>query len=190
MDSTRIILPKELLVPAGFRHYEGDCSLGTIESGPDTYVFDQPCRWEADLTNTGGAILVQGSTQASAITSCARCLSPARVDLTGTLECYYLLADAAKPEDAEDDEIEIIGPDETIDLEPLIRASLILEFPRVPLCKPDCKGLCPDCGVNLNEETCDCAAKRAEEALQDVNNPFAVLKRLEVDDDNRRSADR
>jgi len=41
-----------------------------------------------------------------------------------------------------------------IDLEPLLREYVILEIPISPICKPDCKGLCLECGLNLNEKDC------------------------------------
>ncbi len=44
---------------------------------------------------------------------------------------------------------------EEVDLSPLIRDIIILSVPMKPLCKPDCKGLCPVCGANWNKETCE-----------------------------------
>jgi uncharacterized protein len=53
-------------------------------------------------------------------------------------------------------ESELILPEDGhIDLEPLVREYMLLEIPISPLCKPDCKGLCPICGGNLNEEICN-----------------------------------
>jgi uncharacterized protein len=43
-----------------------------------------------------------------------------------------------------------------LDLEPLVHDACILELPLAPLCREDCKGLCPECGVNRNSETCSC----------------------------------
>ena len=48
--------------------------------------------------------------------------------------------------------------DDEVDLEPLVRDAVLLELPQAPLCRPDCQGLCPFCGVNRNEETCGCEA--------------------------------
>lgn len=45
---------------------------------------------------------------------------------------------------------------EVIDITPDIREEIILGYPQKPLCTPDCKGLCPGCGVNLNTEQCKC----------------------------------
>jgi uncharacterized protein len=56
------------------------------------------------------------------------------------------------------------GADETyplgvglLDLAPLVRDACILELPLAPLCSEDCRGLCPECGVNRNIEQCACA---------------------------------
>jgi uncharacterized protein len=57
-----------------------------------------------------------------------------------------------------------------IDLEPLLREYALLEFPISPVCKPDCKGLCPLCGENLNKTDC---GHRLES-----DSPFAALKDL------------
>lgn len=48
------------------------------------------------------------------------------------------------------------GQVESVDLTEDIRESMILAFPDYPVCKPDCKGLCPLCGMNLNKSQCNC----------------------------------
>ena len=47
--------------------------------------------------------------------------------------------------------------DEVLDLDDLVREEVLLAMPYKPLCKSDCRGLCPHCGVDLNTETCQCA---------------------------------
>jgi uncharacterized protein len=65
----------------------------------------------------------------------------------------------------------ILPEDGHIDLEPLAREYLILEVPINPTCKPDCKGLCPVCGENLNEQ--DCGHRK-----EDIDPRFSVLKKF------------
>ncbi|HWN67736.1 MAG TPA: DUF177 domain-containing protein [Haliangium sp.] len=56
-----------------------------------------------------------------------------------------------------DDDLDLYGYDgEEIDLTPLFRDQVVLAVPFAPLCSEDCKGLCPQCGVDRNLETCDC----------------------------------
>ncbi|MCA9680433.1 MAG: DUF177 domain-containing protein, partial [Myxococcales bacterium] len=45
---------------------------------------------------------------------------------------------------------------ESVDLEPIVREQLVLAVPYAPLCKEDCRGLCPQCGIDRNVETCTC----------------------------------
>jgi uncharacterized protein len=54
------------------------------------------------------------------------------------------------------DAFEIVG--DQIDLGAMIREHILLDAPVAPLCRPDCVGLCPTCGIDLNLSTCDCVA--------------------------------
>ena len=49
-----------------------------------------------------------------------------------------------------------------VDLEPLARESLILDLPLAPLCRDDCRGLCPTCGADLNQGACDCPVETVD----------------------------
>lgn len=53
-------------------------------------------------------------------------------------------------------DLELVLPeDANVDLDPLVREYLLLEVPIAPVCKPDCKGLCPVCGEDLNAGLCE-----------------------------------
>jgi uncharacterized protein len=58
-----------------------------------------------------------------------------------------------------DPELEYPLSADWLDLEPLAHDACILELPLAPLCRNDCLGLCPECGVNRNNETCTCTAR-------------------------------
>ncbi len=64
------------------------------------------------------------------------------------------------PEKVEETEfaynIEVKDINESVDLTPYMREAIILGFPNYPVCRTDCKGLCSQCGVNLNKDTCEC----------------------------------
>jgi uncharacterized protein len=62
---------------------------------------------------------------------------------------------------------------EEVDLSPLIREQVLLALVDRPLCREDCRGLCPRCGVNLNERECGCVAETPAPRL-------AVLRTLKV----------
>lgn len=133
------------------------------------------------LTNAGEGILVTGILTTHVVGTCDRCLSPAEFDVSGEVDEYYLFEEPEDTGDDEDDELDfsLVSADNTIDLSGALLSSLVMETPFVVLCQPDCKGLCPVCGANLNEEDCGHAAQIEEERLK--ASPFAVLASLDLD---------
>jgi uncharacterized protein len=97
-----------------------------------------------------GGVLVRGQFAGDYTGSCRRCLEPLRgaFDVTGT-ELY-------RPESEVWEEGYVIA-DLAVDLEPMILDTVGLALPLNPLCREDCKGLCPTCGSDLNQGLCDCA---------------------------------
>jgi uncharacterized protein len=102
------------------------------------------------VTRTPQGLLVQVKMRASASTECVRCLTDFAYDLNVDFSELY----AFNQRSITDSNL-ILPEDGKIDLEPLLREYMLLEFPINPLCKPDCKGLCPICGENLNLNTCN-----------------------------------
>lgn len=183
MESLRIVMPPEMFVPAAYRHFEGEARIPVIKAGPDLYDFAEPLSWQADVTNTGGALLVTGEVRGEARTSCARCLKEIDFPVMGEIEGYFLTeAEGAVPDEMEEDEFDVLSDDHAIDFGPLITAALLIDFPLIPLCDDDCKGLCPNCGADLNEGPCGCGDPSEVKDASDASaapsreNPFAVLK--------------
>jgi len=72
----------------------------------------------------------------------------------------------------EEQEVELIADDSTVDLEPAILQSIVVELPFAPVHDPECKGMCPVCGADLNVTECGCAAEpvpSAFDALLDLD---------------------
>lgn len=185
MGPTRITVPTELFTPAQQAHYEGDISVPVMKTGPDRYTFDEPLSWQVDFTNTGDALLVSGMVEGRAKTSCARCLDEFSFSVVGEIEGYYVFDPEAAntSDDDEADEFDVLPEDDVIDIEPLIKAALLLEFPLVPLCDEDCKGLCATCGANLNEGPCGCGETVSDRDENEgaSSNPFSVLKDIPLE---------
>ena len=177
-----IKLPAELFAPAESSHFEGKAAIPLIVAGPDDLRFDDPIDYEVDVTNTGDALLVQGQVRGVALIACARCLDDVTVPFEGDIEGYFLInSEVDHPEDLDDDEFDVLPDDHIIDLMPLIQAALFIEAPTIPLCREDCKGICPQCGANLNDGPCGCTFEE-DLAFEEAKNPFAVLKGLSFDD--------
>jgi uncharacterized protein len=81
---------------------------------------------------------------------CARCLGPVADRLAVDVQELFAYADSATEQTTEEDEVShLIG--DHLDLEPVVRDAVVLALPLAPLCRPDCAGLCPDCGGALDE---------------------------------------
>ena len=183
MDSLVIEIPAELFAPAESSSYAGELELSSFEFGPDEYRAARPFSWNAVITNVGGALLVSGTVKGEATTACARCLEDATFAVEGEIEGYFLIeGEGEAPDDMEEDEFDVLPEDNKLDLEPLILAAIYVELPLIPLCREDCKGICPTCGANLNDGPCGCAPDASEEDDGiNPNNPFAALKGLKFD---------
>jgi uncharacterized protein len=94
---------------------------------------------------------------------CSRCLEPFRLAVDAPFDIRYLPASemSTDPEsEIEDEDLETsYYREDQIDLNELLREQFYLVLPMKPLCQADCKGLCPQCGTNLNTGKCDCSAE-------------------------------
>ena len=102
-----------------------------------------------------GELVVRGTIGAPVQAECRRCLDPVRVDLDE--EVTMVFASPETPGIEEDAETRKLDPRAgELDLSGPVREEVILAADPYVLCDPGCKGLCPRCGVNKNEETCTC----------------------------------
>lgn len=177
MQHSYLELPEALFETSAFDTFSGELPLPPITMGADLYTFNGPVRYSLIINNTGGALLVTGSVAGSARTACARCLDEVMLDLESDVESYFVIPgkDAPLTED-EEVEYDLLVDSRKIDLTELCTATFALAFPYIPLCKQDCAGLCPQCGMNLNHGECDCEADDPSSS-----NPFAVLKDYKFD---------
>lgn len=111
--------------------------------------------FEGVLESVVDGILVRGTLTAPLALSCARCLAPLHQQVA--VEVTELFSPPAKidPDDEIDPGYEIV--EEQLDLDTLLRDALVPAVPFRPLCREDCAGLCPTCGIDRNEHDCDCA---------------------------------
>ena len=117
-------------------------------------------RGSARLLRTDRGLLVSLQATAIANEQCARCLGELQCPLELTFEEEYVpVVDAptgAPVQLQEDDDAFRIAADFTLDLREGLRQYMLLSEPPKPLCRPDCAGLCPRCGADLNGAGCGC----------------------------------
>jgi uncharacterized protein len=95
-------------------------------------------------------VLVSGTATMTVEGECGRCLDPLSETLTVDVQELYAYPDSTSDATSDEDELSRLQGD-FIDLEPVLRDAVVLALPANPLCREDCPGLCPDCGVHWDE---------------------------------------
>jgi len=119
----------------------------TVRVGDARLEAGTPVEVDVELESLSDGIVVTGVLRSAWRGECRRCLGPAEGPLE--VDVRELYRRHPKPDD---DAYEFDG--EVLDLRPLVQEALALDLPLAPLCRPDCAGLCPQCGANRNETDC------------------------------------
>jgi uncharacterized protein len=137
---------------------------------PEMEVLSDPIRFEGieaegEFFCTGDhRISLRADVSATADSRCSRCLQPVQVPVKAQVAALY-----AKELDPEDPDLYAFEGN-SLELTDAVKDALLLELPLQFFCRPDCKGLCPVCGINLNKGTCTCQEGNV------VTGPFSALK--------------
>lgn len=158
---------------------EGKLRLHAAVSQDDPLWNDSGLSFAASLdvdleaaTMAGGGVWVRGTFAGALGQECRRCLKPVEVPIRE--EVALLFRPEEEIDEDHDGEIRPLeGDGNVLDLSKSIREEVILAAPPYGVCDPECKGLCPTCGTNLNEDTCECAGDDPDprwDALRAQNN--------------------
>ena len=131
------------------------CDIAQLFAEPQQEWTSGQITVKGNIINNGRLLEVSGTISVVATLICGRCLEEAEAEFTIPFhEFFRENGDTCQQEDMET--ITFFQGDE-IDISDLVRETIILSEPLRFVCREDCKGLCPDCGVNLNEQSCGCA---------------------------------
>ena len=131
------------------RRFEGtepDDVMGLSEGDP--VRVEGPIRYDLSVERVSGEMIVRGSIAAHVVFNCARCTRRSSLEVEDRA--------FARAYDLQEGPVPWAEKGESVDLTPDIREATILNLPAYPVCKPDCLGLCPRCGADLNAGKCDC----------------------------------
>lgn len=103
------------------------------------------------LESVSEGIWVSGTVAANAVGECARCLDVVEEKVTAPVQGLFVYPDAERIDDEDDPDVHDFDG-EKIDLEGVVRDSVVTSLPFIPLCEPDCPGLCDQCGAQLRED--------------------------------------
>jgi uncharacterized protein len=142
------------------QHFEQVYQPEAVGVEDDVYTVVTPVSLVLDIHKDKDKFHLVGTVKTTLGMSCSRCLEPFTVDVDVPFDLRY--QPHAEHHGTGEREVEVDDMDtafyenDEIDLGQLMQEQFYLALPMKPLCKDDCKGLCPNCGTNLNKATCDC----------------------------------
>lgn len=140
-------------------------------------VFNAPLAFELYLERVENVINITGVLHGEAVMNCGRCLS----EYPHKFESSFALKAAPKATERRyEKETELLETElddftydgNTLDLREILQEQVILALPIAPLCRTNCRGLCPTCGQDLNERSCGCEAKQGHPAFAGLKDLF------------------
>jgi uncharacterized protein len=135
----------------------------------------EPLRVELRAHSVGEGILVSGRMRTRLALECRRCLTPVEHLIDDGIEMLFEPIADEEEVVALDGEVYPLPPrGDTIDLRPALREQLLLRVPDYVECGEDCRGLCPQCGTDLNRATCSCVPEKGP-------SPWDALTKLKFD---------
>lgn len=123
------------------------------------FPFVTPVELEGEIENRAGVVKLVFHVKFCLALCCDRCLKELRRDFA-----YSFDHTLVRSRNTDNDEY-VVCEDGFLDLWELTRTDLLLELPVKILCSPDCKGLCPHCGTDLNVGSCECEKKEIDPRL-------------------------
>jgi uncharacterized protein len=147
----------------------------TLEAGPvHEFRIAGPVAVEISYYRAGTELFFEGELTAMTAASCARCAEEFATPSKRRFRYILVPRALVSSGDERGDDLEFAMYDgDEVDLAPLVREQVLLALPTRPLCKEDCRGLCPQCGINLNEHPCECRSGQFDTRL-------AVLRTLKL----------
>ncbi len=140
-------------IPGDSARYKQDVQMPSFKVQGESVNFSGPVVIDVVIDNTGKHLVVEGKASGKLKLACSRCLDFFEYSFEVPVKEVY----TAAPEEDADEAVSFTG--DFLDISPEITKSIIMHLPMKALCREECRGLCPVCGINLNERQCRCAGK-------------------------------
>ena len=157
----RLSITKIKQQPSAVQQYQlVDDQLDPTAYGYTDFRLSEPVSFTGRVINNGdGLFEVCGSYQTKLQLICSRCLSPFELPVAGEITALY----GSSPHEDADGELAVHSfSGDNIELDELLLSEISFALPMHPLCKEDCRGLCPECGTDLNHDACSCAKEQID----------------------------
>ena len=159
-----------------FLEPEAEVNRALSEGAQKEWHFKAPIEVKVSYYRAGTELFFEGRLEAPTGALCARCAEEFESRTERPFRFILTPRSIAAEADAESDPTEgdyAVYDGDEVDLSPLIREELLLALPTRPLCREECRGLCPRCGTNLNQGECRCPEPAGDPRL-------AVLRTLKI----------
>ena len=150
---------------------------GDLDPVDERVKLAQPVAIKGGVRRTGAGVDVTGHFETRVQVECDRCLKPVELPVSADFALEYITgADYESSSAAALSEQELsvsVFDGESIDVDEIVKEQILLAVPARMLCREDCKGICPECGIDLNTGQCNCAAEEVDPrwaALKDLKN--------------------
>lgn len=162
-------------IEEGISRREVEVDTAGLDLGEGDFRLVGPLQVVFRFNRSAQTFQVSGQLRGQLIGECCRCLEPVEQELEADLQLLLQrqqLSGDEREAVAEDEDVEILDPGaKQVDLKERLREAVLLDLPMRVYCREDCKGLCPQCGHNLNSGPCTCATGQADlrwAALRDL----------------------
>ena len=135
--------------------------------------FPRPLAVRGEVYNAAGVLTLEATIEGEIEFDCARCSEHVVRDYVLDIDAV-LVDELANPDDFDNSDVVVLSADSSLELDEVLRDTVILESEMLFLCREDCAGVCPTCGKNLNEGECSCSKQTADPRLDALR---ALLER-------------
>ncbi len=132
----------------------------------EDFTLKEPVTLKLQVNRVGSKVLIKGVIQTLVQLECSRCLEDFFCHVDESFTATFLPA-KERPKDSdlelESEDLDVSFYDgQMIDLTELVGEQILLSLPMNPVCRLNCRGLCPECGKNLNEGRCPCSSTKGD----------------------------
>ncbi|MEX0599792.1 MAG: DUF177 domain-containing protein [Gemmatimonadota bacterium] len=137
-------------------------------------ALEEPLRVDLEARMVGDGVLVRGEMETRLAADCRRCLTPAPVSIRETVHLLYEPLSGDEEAELSGEVYPLPERGDELDVTEALREQLVLLAPNFVVCSETCRGLCPQCGEELNRTTCDCVPDEGP-------GPWDALKNIKFD---------
>jgi uncharacterized protein len=147
----------------GFAHVYQPDELDPVD---ERVQLIQPVQVKGNVKRTGNEVSVSGHVETRAQLECDRCLKPVELPVNADFALEYITgadyeSSAAAALSEEEMSVSVFDG-ESIDVDEIVKEQILLAVPARTLCREDCKGICPECGMDRNAGDCNCAPNEVD----------------------------